>query len=213
MEIILLERIEKLGQMGYIVSVKGGYARNYLLPNRKALRATEANKQYFEAKRAEIEAQNLKRKQEAEEVGKRIDNAKVVLIRQAGESGQLYGSVSTRDIAQELSDNDIKVERSQIELTKPIKSLGLFDVTVRLHSEVTINVIVNVARSQEEAERQFDSGKAIVGIDEGEDEEMLDAEAIVQDLVEDESIVEELAEEAAPDTEAADTGDTETPTS
>ena len=213
MEIILLERIEKLGQMGDIVSVKGGYARNYLLPNRKALRATEANKQYFEAKRAEIEAQNLKRKQEAEEVGKRIDNAKVVLIRQAGESGQLYGSVSTRDIAQELSDNDIKVERSQIELTKPIKSLGLFDVTVRLHSEVTINVIVNVARSQEEAERQFDSGKAIVGIDEGEDEEMLDAEAIVQDLVEDESIVEELAEEAAPDTEAADTGDTETPTS
>ena len=195
MDIILLERIEKLGQMGDIVTVKNGYARNFLLPQRKALRATDANKKYFEAKRAEIEAQNLKRRQEAEEVGKRVDQSKVVLIRQAGESGQLYGSVATRDIAQALSDEAIKVERSQIELNRPIKTLGLFDVAVRLHAEVAVTVIVNVARSAEEAERQFESGRAIVG-DEPEEDEVLDAEAIVEDLVEDESIVEELAADA-----------------
>ncbi|MBK5911582.1 50S ribosomal protein L9 [Rhodothalassium salexigens] len=204
MDIILLERIEKLGQMGDIVTVKNGYARNFLLPQRKALRATDANKKYFEAKRAEIEAQNLKRRQEAEEVGKRVDQSKVVLIRQAGESGQLYGSVATRDIAQALSDEAIKVERSQIELNRPIKTLGLFDVVVRLHAEVAVTVIVNVARSAEEAERQFESGRAIVG-DEPEEDEVLDAEAIVEDLVEDESIFEELAAEA--DAETAAQGD------
>ncbi|MBB4210279.1 LSU ribosomal protein L9P [Rhodothalassium salexigens DSM 2132] len=206
MDIILLERIEKLGQMGDIVTVKNGYARNFLLPQRKALRATDANKKYFEAKRSEIEAQNLKRRQEAEEVGKRVDQSKVVLIRQAGESGQLYGSVATRDIAQALSDEAIKVERSQIELNRPIKTLGLFDVAVRLHAEVAVTVIVNVARSAEEAERQFESGRAIVG-DEPEEDEVLDAEAIVEDLVEDESIVEELAAEA--DAESGDDGDDE----
>ncbi|MDX1712018.1 MAG: 50S ribosomal protein L9, partial [Rhodovibrionaceae bacterium] len=161
MEVILLERIEKLGQMGDVVTVKPGFARNYLLPQRKALRATKENIDYFEGQRAQLEAQNLKRKQEAESVAKKVDGMSVTLIRQAGESGQLYGSVSARDIADAVSEAGATVERGQVELDRAIKVLGLHPVTLRLHPEVTVTVTANVARSQGEAESQERAGRVV----------------------------------------------------
>lgn len=154
MNIILLERIPRLGQMGDIVRVKDGHARNFLLPQGKALRATEANKKRFENERAQLEARNLEMKKEAEAVASKIDGIAIVLIRQAGESGQLYGSVSARDIAEALTEEGYSVARNQVQLTQPIKSLGMNDVLVRLHPEVDSTISVNVARSQDEAERQ-----------------------------------------------------------
>ena len=153
-DVILLERVEKLGQMGQVVKVRPGYARNYLLPQKKALRATKENLAYFEKQRAQLEAQNLKRRSEAEEVAKKLDGLKVVIIRQAGESGQLYGSVSPRDIAEALTQSRFSVTRNQIVLNSPIKALGLHSVPVHLHPEVDVKITVNVARSPEEAERQ-----------------------------------------------------------
>ena len=154
MEVILLERVSKLGQIGDTVKVKDGFARNFLLPNGKALRATEANKKKFEGMKAQIEAQNLERKQEAESVAKKVDGKSVILVRQAGETGQLYGSVSTRDIADALTNDGVSVERRQIVLNAPIKTIGLHVLPVALHPEVEVKITVNVARTPDEAIRQ-----------------------------------------------------------
>lgn len=154
MHVILLERVENLGAIGDEVKVRDGFARNYLLPQKKALRATDANKKLFEARRAEIEAHNAEARAEAEKASKKVDGSSYVLIRQAGEAGQLYGSVSSRDIADEIAKTGAKVDRGAIVLDKPIKTIGLYDVRIRLHAEVYANVKVNVARSTDEAERQ-----------------------------------------------------------
>jgi len=154
MDIILLERIEKLGQIGDVVSVKDGYARNYLLPNKKALRANEANKKVFEANRAKIEADNAERRTAAEGHSKNVDGKQVVLIRAASNSGQLYGSVSVRDIVDALNEDGADVTRQMVVLERPIKSIGMFDVRVNLHPEVSVTVQVNVARSPDEADQQ-----------------------------------------------------------
>lgn len=162
MDIILLERIEKLGQVGDIVAVKNGYARNFLLPQNKALRATAANKAFFESQRKDIEANNLKAKKEAEGVAKKMKDVKIVLLRQASDTGQLFGSATSRDIAVQLSEDGFKVERNQVILDRPIKEIGLHDVRVRLHGEVMVEINVNVARSAEEAEQQVeDAAKGI----------------------------------------------------
>ena len=155
MEIILLERIEKLGGIGDVVTVKNGFARNYLLPNNKALRANEANRKLFEANRTKIEADNAERRGEAEGRAKDFDGKQVVLIRQASNTGQLYGSVSVRDIVDALSEDGITgIGKSMVALERPIKALGLVDVKVKLHPEVIVSVGVNVARSPDEAEMQ-----------------------------------------------------------
>ncbi|MDI4664386.1 50S ribosomal protein L9 [Xanthobacter autotrophicus] len=154
MDVILLERVAKLGQMGEVVKVRDGYARNFLLPNGKALRATKANKERFDTMKIELEARNLERKQEAEAVAEKLNGQSVVMLRQAGESGQLYGSVSTRDIADGLTAAGFTVDRQQVVLNHPIKALGLHVVPVTLHPDVEVTVKVNVARNAEEAERQ-----------------------------------------------------------
>jgi large subunit ribosomal protein L9 len=154
MEVILLERVAKLGQMGEIVNVKPGYARNFLLPRGKALRATKENRSRFDAQRAQLEARNLELRREADVVGRELDGQGFLLLRQAGESGVLYGSVSTRDIADALTAGGFTVARSQIVLNQPIKTLGVHTVPVSLHPEVEVKVQVNVARSAEEGERQ-----------------------------------------------------------
>ena len=153
-ELILLQRVEKLGQMGDLVRVKPGYARNFLLPQKKALRASKDNLARFESQRAQLEAQNLKRREEAERLAERVGGLSVVIIRQAGESGSLYGSVSVRDIADAATAAGLTINRQQVILQQPIKLLGLTQVRVVLHPEVTIPVTVNVARSPEEAEKQ-----------------------------------------------------------
>lgn len=154
MQIILLERVENLGAIGDEVNVRAGFARNFLLPQKKALRATDANRKVFEARRGEIEARNAEARATAEVSSKSIDGTSYTLIRQAGEAGQLYGSVSVRDIADEIVKSGAKIDRAAVVLDKPIKTLGVFDVRVRLHAEVSVNVKVNVARSADEAERQ-----------------------------------------------------------
>jgi len=153
-ELILLQRVEKLGQMGDLVKVKPGYARNFLLPHQKAIRANKSNLAKFEAQRAQLEAQNIKRREEAERVAERVGGLSVIVIRQAGESGSLYGSVSSRDIAEGCTAGGLSVNRGQVILPHPIKTLGLTTVRVVLHPEVSIPVTVNVARSPEEAEKQ-----------------------------------------------------------
>ena len=153
-DVILLERVEKLGQMGQVVKVRPGYARNYLLPQKKALRATKDNLAYFETQRAQLEAVNLERRSEASEVAQKLDGVKVVLVRQAGESGQLYGSVSARDIADAVTEAGFTIEKRQVVLERPIKTLGLHPVRVVLHPEVSVTVSANVAQSAEEAAMQ-----------------------------------------------------------
>jgi large subunit ribosomal protein L9 len=170
-ELILLQRVEKLGQMGEVVKVRPGFARNFLLPQKKALRASKDNMARFEEQRVQLEAQNLKRREEAERVAERIGGLTVVIIRQAGESASLYGSVSARDIAEATTAAGLTVTRSQVMLEHPIKTLGLARVRVELHPEVSIPIIVNVARSQEEAERQARGER--VGVE--ADEEVEDA--------------------------------------
>lgn len=154
MEVILLERVAKLGQMGDVVRVRDGFGRNYLLARGKALRATEANKQRFATQRAQLEARNLEAKSEASALAERIDGTSYVLIRQAGESGSLYGSVSARDIAAAMTEEGFTVDKGQIVINSPIKGLGLYTLPVILHPEVEAKITVNVARSAEEAERQ-----------------------------------------------------------
>ncbi len=154
MDIILLERVEKLGAIGDVVSVKDGYARNYLLPNKKALRANERNKQVFEANRAKIEAENAEKRSDAEKHSANVEGKQVILIRASSNSGQLYGSVAVRDIVEALNEQGAEVTKQMIVLERPIKTLGVFDVRVNLHPEVSVNVQVNVARSPDEAELQ-----------------------------------------------------------
>jgi large subunit ribosomal protein L9 len=153
-ELILLQRVEKLGQMGEVVKVKPGYARNFLLPQAKAVRATKNNRERFERERVQLEAQNLKRREEAERVAERVHGLSVVLIRQASDAGSLYGSVTARDIADGCAAGSLTIDRSQVLLDQPIKTLGLTTVRVALHPEVIMNVTVNVARSTEEADKQ-----------------------------------------------------------
>ncbi len=153
MEVILLERIEKLGQMGDTVKVKPGYARNYLLPQRKALRATKANMAYFESQRVQLEAVNLKRRQEAEAVAEKMQGLSLLMIRQAGEGGMLYGSVTGRDVAEAIKGAGFTIERRMVDIDTPIKSLGSYDIRVALHPEVAVTVTIVIARSQEEHER------------------------------------------------------------
>ena len=168
-ELILLQRVEKLGQMGERVKVKPGFARNFLLPQKKAIRANKENLARFETQRAQLEAQNLKRREEAERIAERVAGLSVVIVRQAGEGGSLYGSVSARDISDAATESGLSINRQQVVLEHPIKTLGLTPVRVMLHPEVPITVTVNVARSPEEAERQA-RGERIGAQAEDEDE-------------------------------------------
>jgi large subunit ribosomal protein L9 len=181
MKVILLERVDKLGGIGDTVQVKDGFARNFLLPRHKALRATSANLKVFEAERHIIEARNATARSEAETAGAAIDGATFVVIRQAGESGQLYGSVSARDISEAINAEGGRVDRSQVVLNIPLKTLGVHQVKVRLHAEVTISVNINIARSVEEAERQARGENVIAS---QYDEERLAAEEQARDLFE-----------------------------
>jgi len=205
MEVILLERIEKLGLMGDVVKVKAGYARNYLLPQKRAVRATEANRKNFEEQRSQLEATNIELRKEAEKVAARMGELEIVLIRQAGEAGQLYGSVNARDIAERVTEAGYTVGRQQIWLNEPIKALGMHAVSVNLHPEVTIEVMVNVARSEDEAALQSRTGRPMpqIGEDEAPQEIAIKEQAMAvfeEDTVE--HVIEELqAEEAAEDAE------------
>ena len=178
MDVILLERVEKLGQMGDVVTVKPGFARNYLLPRKKALRATKNNLAVFEGQRTQLEAENLDRKTEAEKVAVKVDGLTVPVIRAAGESGQLYGSVTARDIAEAVIEAGVTISRQQVVLDRALKTLGLEKVRISLHAEVDATVIVNIARSSDEAEQQASLGRA-VGVDESDldepDEDELDS--------------------------------------
>ncbi|MVZ96210.1 50S ribosomal protein L9 [Sphingorhabdus sp. IMCC26285] len=196
MDIILLERVEKLGAIGDVVTVKDGYARNFLLPNKKALRANDANRKVFEANRARIESDNATRRDEAQAASGNVEGKQIVLIRAASQTGQLYGSVSVKDIVDGLNAQDAKVAKSMIVLERPIKTLGLFDVRVVLHPEVSVMVKVNVARSDDEAELQKDGVNVLDQMFEAEQAEIA-AEAI-------EAQVEaEVAADAADAAEAA----------
>ena len=171
MQVILLERIARLGQMGETVKVRDGFARNYLLPLGKALRANESNKKRFESERAQLEARNLERKSEAQQVADKLDGKSFIVVRSAGETGQLYGSVAARDIIEVLAAEGFNIGRNQVELNTPIKTIGLHKVVLHLHAEVEISIELNVARSADEAERQLKgesltSADAIYGVDE-----------------------------------------------
>jgi large subunit ribosomal protein L9 len=181
MKVILLERVERLGALGDVVNVRDGFARNYLLPRSKALRASEANLKVFEAQRHDIEARNDKARTAAEKASTKIDGQNYVIIRQAGESGQLYGSVSGRDVAEAVQAEGGQVDRSQVVLDRPIKALGVHPVKVRLHPEVTITVNVNVARSTDEAQRQARGENVITS---QLDEERLAAQQAAEELFE-----------------------------
>ncbi len=170
MEVVLLERVEKLGQMGDVVNVKDGYARNYLLPQSKALRATKTNLAHFETQRAQLEARNLELKKEAEAVAEKLDGNQFIVIRSASEAGSLYGSVTTRDVAEAATEGGYTVDRRQVVLDRPVKELGLHGIKVVLHPEVSADITVNVARSAEEAELQA-SGKSIQDLRAEEDAE------------------------------------------
>ncbi|GFE96817.1 MULTISPECIES: 50S ribosomal protein L9 [unclassified Gluconobacter] len=189
--LILLQRVEHLGQMGDLVSVKPGYARNFLLPQGKAMRATAANRKRFDTERAQLEALNIKKREEAERLAERMDSLSVIIIRQASDSGNLYGSVSTRDIAVAATDAGLTVARQQVVLAHPIKSLGLTEARIVLHPEVSIPLTVNVARSAEEAERQA-RGEA-VGVEEEDDNILgeLQAENAAEEAAAESAVTEE----------------------
>ncbi len=191
-EVILLERIERLGQMGDVVRVRPGFARNFLLPKKKALRATKQNMAVFETQRAQLEAINLERKSEASAVAAKAEGKTVVIVRQAGENGQLYGSVSARDVSEALTAEGLSVERQQVVLDRPIKVLGMHKLRVRLHPEVSITVQVNVARSAEEAETQAKTGQMVT---------------IESQMAAEDAAIDAALEEAAKLTETAEAGD------
>jgi len=163
MQVILLERVEKLGQMGDEVRVRDGFARNFLLPKKKALRATKANREYFQAQKAHLEAHNLERKKDADAIAKKLGGKSFTLIRQAGDRGQLYGSVSPRDVADAAEKAGFKLDRHQVSISVAIKSIGLFTIPVVLHPEVKVNITINVARSEDEAERQARGEDVLAG--------------------------------------------------
>jgi len=208
MQIILLERVEKLGQMGDEVSVKPGYARNFLLPQNKAVRATEANRRRFESQRAELEARNLERKNEADRVAQDLEGLSVLLIRAASDTGQLYGSVNARDIADAVGEQGINIARGQVIMERPVKTIGIFDFRIQLHPEVIVTIEINVAQSAEEAEAQAERharGETVVvteaeraAIDMAEEAERQAAEVAqaAAELV-DEQTAEKILEEAA----------------
>ena len=164
MEVILLERIEKLGQMGDVVNVKTGFARNYLLPQNKALRKTKQNLSRFESQRAQLEADNLTRKNEAENIAGKLENMNVTIIRAAGETGQLYGSVTSRDIAESVTKAGISINKNQVILNRALKVLGLEPIRISLHPEVSVEVTANIARNKEEAEQQLSQGYAVSAV-------------------------------------------------
>ncbi len=209
MQVILLERVEKLGAMGQVVRVKDGFARNYLLPQGKALRANQANRERFERERESLEARNAEQRQSAEGVSGSLDGASFILLRQAGESGQLYGSVSARDIASEASNLGVTVNRNQVKLDNPIKSIGIHQVRIALHPEVIVTVSINVARSPDEAEAQA-RGEILTGpVSEREEaraaaEALFDEEAEVEDL---EGAAQAGAEEQSESEEAGEGGE------
>ena len=198
MQVILLERVAKLGQMGDVVDVKPGYARNYLLPQKKAMRASAENVKFFEAQKAQLEAANLKAKDEAEAVAAKMDGLKVAIIRSAGDMGQLYGSVSTRDIADAATAAGFTISRQQVKLDRALKNIGLHDVAVKLHPEVIVTVVANIARTEEEAQIQAETGAALVSTDEDEVE--------VEEVVEatEETAEEAVAEEAEAEEEVSE---------
>ena len=204
MEVVLLERIERLGQMGDVVKVKPGYARNYLLPQKKALRATRTNIEQFESQRNQLEADNLKRRDEAKTIADRLDGLNLIVIRSAGESGQLYGSVNARDIADAVTESGFTIGRQQVIVERAVKTLGFHNFRIKLHPEVEAAVIANVARSEEEAKTQLKTGRALIGMDDEIDTneafevapdttEILEPEA--QEILTDSELVDELAGE------------------
>ena len=192
MQVILLQRIGRLGQMGDVVNVKDGYARNFLFPQKKALRASKDNLAKFEGQRAQLEAQNLEHKKEAEAVAEKINGKTFVTIRQAGDTGQLYGSVSTRDISEVVTAGGFTIDRNQVIMDKPIKTLGLHDVKLQLHPEVEVTVSLNVARSEDEAARQARGENVTVIKD-----EKLDIETYSEDMFEEGATPAEEAAEGA----------------
>jgi large subunit ribosomal protein L9 len=203
MQVILLERIGRLGQMGDVVTVKDGFARNFLLPQGKALRATNANRERFERERAQLEARNLELKSEAEAIAAKLQGHSFIVIRQAGDSGQLYGSVATRDIASIVTQGGFSIDRRQVMLDRPIKTLGLHEVRIGLHAEVEPHVIINVARSSDEAARQA-RGEQVTGkaLDETE-EEALAARLAAEQLFEEGAHASDLEEETEAKEETA----------
>ncbi len=194
MQVVLLERVEKLGQMGDVVNVKEGFARNFLLPRGKALRATKDNLKRFDEERAQLEARNLERKQEAEALAEKLNEQSFIAIRQASEGGQLYGSVTSRDVAQLLTDGGFSADRSQAVLDKPIKELGIYDIRINLHPEVAVTVHINVARSEEEAERQARGEDVTARLDEDDEDEAELEETIAPEEVFEEEALPEVAE-------------------
>jgi large subunit ribosomal protein L9 len=203
MQVILLERIGRLGQMGDVVTVKDGFARNFLLPQGKALRATNANRERFERERAQLEARNLELKSEAEAIAVKLQGLSFIVIRQAGDSGQLYGSVATRDIASIVTQGGFSIDRRQVMLDRPIKTLGLHEVRIGLHAEVEPHVIINVARSSDEAARQA-RGEQVTGkaLDETE-EEALAARLAAEQLFEEGARASDLEEKTEAKEETA----------
>lgn len=194
-QVILLERVEKLGAMGEIVSVKPGYARNYLLPQRKALRASKENVAYFEAQKKVLEAEDLKNKKEAEKNAKKIEGIKIPVIRQASESGQLFGSVNSRDIATGVTEaSKVEITRNMVDLNQSIKTVGLIPVSIVLHPDVKVEVIVNIARSVEEAKIQADTGRALVADGRSREEEPEEVVAEEAEAEADEVAAEDVAE-------------------
>jgi|SRR5690606_2104385 large subunit ribosomal protein L9 len=184
MQVILLERVGRLGQMGDVVNVKDGYARNFLLPKGKALRATKENMEEFQKRRVQLEARNLELKKEAEAVAEKLNGQQFASIRQAGDTGQLYGSVSTRDIAELVKEGGFTVDRTQVILDRPIKTLGLHEVRISLHPEVEVKIVINVARSEEEAERQARGEDVTVVREERMELETFNPEAVFEEAAE-----------------------------
>lgn len=207
-QVILLERVEKLGQMGDVVSVKPGYARNYLLPQKKALRASKENVAYFEGQKKAIQAESDKQKKDSEKLAKKIEGLKVPLIRAASESGQLYGSVNTRDIAAEAANTSGEaITRPMVKINTNFKTIGLFPVNIQLHPEVVVEVTINIARSKEEAEIQAKTGKALIAEDETQQEEPAadyDAEEALADALEEDALEAEKERSAEAEAKAAE---------
>jgi large subunit ribosomal protein L9 len=201
MEIILLERVEKLGQMGDVVSVKPGYARNFLLPQGKALRANKGNLEKFETEKSQREADNLARRSDAETESGKMQGLAVSMVRAASEMGQLFGSVNSRDIADAVTEAGFTINRSQVVMDKSIKTLGLHDIRIRLHPEVTVTVTVNVARSLDEAETQLRTGVAVTGLIDDEDDA---ADEVIVEEVAVEAVAEAASESADSDDDASD---------
>ena len=210
MDVILLERIEKLGQMGDVVSVKPGFARNYLLPQKKAMRATENNRNSFDGQRAQLETVNLEQRGEAESVATKLDGLAFVVVRQASDNDQLYGSVTVRNVAQAITDAGFTVESKQVQLARPIKTVGMHDVIVKLHPEVSVTVRANVARSDEEAEMQA-QGRRISRAGDDDDDDIVETpfpSSFDPDAGDDS---EQSGEDVAADAVEIDNSDTEKP--